>query len=153
MGFWSFLLGRPVKIGDAFFGEMQWVEITSDPPKSYFECERYFKPSGKKIGLSVTGLLGGPTPRQKDFFAQVEANYSLLVAKFIPLIEAEFGAWLPLPVIKSFAAEFKPIGLDIPACDKLPILWEITFDTLHDVNHTVTVRMLDDEPQYVRLDG
>jgi hypothetical protein len=153
MGFWDFLFGKPVKIGDAFFGEMQWVEIANNLSESYFECERYFKPSGEKIGVSVTGLLSGPTQRQKDFFVQVEANYSLLVAKLNPLIEAEFGAWMPLPIIKNFVGEFKPIGLDIPACDKLPIEWEIVFDTVHDMNHTVTAGMLDDEPQYVRVDG
>jgi len=153
MGFWSFLFGKPVKIDDAFFGEMQWIKIPNDPSKSYFECERYFKPSGEKIGLSVTGVLSGPTQQQKDFFTEVETNYSLLVAKLIPLIEAEFGNWMPLPVIKSFVAEFKPIGLDIPACDKLPIQWEIVFDTIHDVNHTVTVEILDDEPLHIRVDG
>lgn len=76
-----------------------------------------------------------------------------MVAKLTPLIEAEFGVWMPLPVIQNFVAEFKPVGLGIPACDKLPIEWEIVFDTGHDVNHTVTVEVLDDEPQYVRIDG
>ena len=153
MGFWGRLFRKPEKIGDAFFGEMLWVEIPHDPSKSYFECERYFKPSGEKIGLSVTGSLNGPTQRQKEFFTQVETNYSLLVAKLIPIIEAEFGAWMPFPLIKNFVAEFKPIGLDIPACDELPIEWEIVFDTVHDINHTVTVGLLGDEPQYVRIDG
>jgi hypothetical protein len=153
MGFWSFLFGKPVKIGDAFFGEMQWVEIANDPSKNYFECERYFKPSGEKIGLSVTGSLSGPTQRQMDFFTQVEANYPLLVSKLIPVIDAEFGAWMPQPIIKDFVAEFKPTFLDIPSCDQQPIEWEIVFDTVHDVNHIVTVGMLGDEPQYVRIDG
>lgn len=69
MGFWSFLFGKPVKIGDVFFGEMQWVKISKDPSKSYFEGERYFRPSGKKIGLSVIGAFSGPTQQQKDFFS------------------------------------------------------------------------------------
>jgi len=153
MGFWSFLFNKPVKIGDRFFGEMQWMKIANDPSASYFECERYFKPSREMIGLSVTGSLNGPTQRQKDFFTWVETNYLLLVAKLTPLIEAEFGAWMPLPVIKNFVAEFKPAWLDISSCDQQPIEWEIVFDTVHDVNHTVTVGMLGDEPQYVRIDG
>jgi hypothetical protein len=153
MGMLSRLFSKPVKIVDAFFGEMQWIEIANNPSKSYFECERYFKPSGEKIGVSVTGLLSGPTQRQKDFFTWVEANYPQLVVRLIPVLEAEFGAWMPSPVIANFVAEFKPIGLDIPACDELPIEWEIVFDTVHDVNHTVTVGVLDDEPQYVRRDG
>ncbi len=153
MGFWSYLFGKPIKIGDAFFGEMQWIEIANDPSKSYFECARYFKPTGKKISLLVTGTFHGPTQHQKDFFTQVEANYPLLVDKIVPIIEAEFGAWMPLPVIKNFVAEFKPTGLEIPLCDQQPIEWEITFDTVHDPSHIVTVGMLGYEPQYVRVDG
>jgi hypothetical protein len=68
MGFWSYLFGKPIKIGDAFFGEMQWIEIANDPSKSYFECERYFSPVGEKIGLIVSGTLCGPTQQQKEFF-------------------------------------------------------------------------------------
>jgi hypothetical protein len=83
----------------------------------------------------------------------VEEDYHLLVDKLVPIIEAEFGAWMPLPVIKNFVAEFKPTGLEIPLCDRQPIEWEITFDTVHDLNHIVTVGMLGYEPQYVRVDG
>jgi hypothetical protein len=111
MGFWSFLFGKPAKIADAFFGEMQWVEITNDPSKSYFECTRYFKPSGKKIGLSVTGSLSGPTQQQKEFFAQVETDYPLLIRKFILITEERLGAWMPQPIIKKFEAEFNPTYL------------------------------------------
>lgn len=64
-----------------------------------------------------------------------------------------FGAWMTLPVIKDFAAEFKPTYLTIPACDQEPIEWEITFDIVHDLNHIVTIGMLGYEPQYVRVDG
>jgi len=132
---------------------MTFMDSPNDPAQSYFECERYFQPIGEKIELAITGSLSGPTQQQKDFFAQVETDYPRLVAKFIPIIEAEFGAWMPLPVIKDFNAEFKPTLLDIPACSQRPIEWEIVFDTVHDVNHIVTVGMMDDEPQYVRIDG
>lgn len=153
MGFWQFLFGKPVKINDPFFGEMHWVEVANNLSVSYFECECHFKPSGEKIGLSVTGTFSGPTQQQRNFFSQVEANYPSLVTRLAPLIEAELGCWMPLRVIQNFIAEFKPVGLNIPACDKLPIAWEIVFDTVHDVNHTVTIGMVDDEPQYVRIDG
>ncbi len=117
MSFWRYLFGKPIKIGDAFFGKMQWTEIANDPSKSYFECGRYFKPTREKISLIVTGTLQGPTQQQKDFFTQAEASDPLLVDKLIPLIEAEFGTWMPLLVIKNFVAEFKPTGLEIPLCE------------------------------------
>lgn len=57
------------------------------------------------------------------------------------------------PVIKEFEVEFKSTYLDIPTCDQQPIEGEIAFDTVHDVNHMVTVGMLGYEPQFVRVDG
>jgi hypothetical protein len=153
MRFWDFLFGKTVKIGDAFFGEMVFIEISTDPSKSYFECERYFKPSGEKIGLSVTGSLSGPTQRQKNFFAQIETEYLLLVPRWTTIIEQEFSSRMLVPVIRDFAKEFKPGYLSIPTCQEQPIEWEITFDTIHDLNHIITVGMLADEPQYVQVDG
>ena len=153
MGFWNFLFGKTVKVDDAFFGEMIVIEISNNPVESYFECERYFKPSGEKIALGVTGSVSGPTQRQKDFFMQIENDYSLLIAKFALVIETRLGAWTAVPVTKEFEAEFKPTYFSIPTCDQQPIAWEIAFDTVHDVNHTVTVGTLGYEPYYVRIDG
>lgn len=140
MGLWSRLFGRTVKIGDAFFGIMTFMGIPNDSAQSYFECACYFKPIREKMDVMVTGSLNGPTQEQKDFFAQVETDYPRLVTKFISIIEAEFGNWMSLPIIKDFDVEFKPTLLDIPACDQEPIEWEIVFDTVHDINHIVTVR-------------
>jgi hypothetical protein len=155
MRLWSFLFGKDktVRINDAFIGEMFFVESVKDPTDNYFECQRYFTPSRAKIGLSVAGSLSGPTQQQKDFFTQLEKDYPMLIAKFIPLIEEQFGAWMTLPVIKDFEEEFKPTYLSIPAYDQQLIEWEIAFDTVHDLNHTVTVGMVDYEPKYVRVDG
>lgn len=153
MGFWSFLFGKSVRTGDYFFGEMQFIGTVNSLAQSYFECQRYFKPIGEPIELNVTGTLAGPNQRQRDFFTWVEREYMTLVPKLVPLLEQEFGAWMPQPIIKDFYAEFKPTFLDIPTCDQQPIEWEIVFDTVHDLNHIVTVGMLGAEPQYVRIDG
>jgi hypothetical protein len=142
-----------MRIDDAFFGKMLLVGSVKNPADNYFECQRYFRPSRDLVELSVTGSLSGPTQQQKDFFRQIENDYQLLVAKFIPLIEEKFGAWMALPIIKDFEKEFKPTYLSIPACDQQSVVWEITFDTVHDLNHLVTVGMVGYEPQYVRVDG
>jgi hypothetical protein len=153
MGFWNFVFGKTGKIADAFFGELVFIEMSNDSSRSYFECERYFKPIGEKIGLSVTGGLSGPTQEQKSFFNQIEADYFSLAPGWATLIEQRFSAWMPTPVIKDFTKEFKPSYLSIPTCEEQPVEWEITFDTVHDLNHIVTVGMLDYEPQYVQVDG
>nr|GFD23355.1 hypothetical protein [Tanacetum cinerariifolium] len=121
MGFWSFFFGQPVKIDDVFFGEMTFIEISNHPEKSYFECQRYFKPIDGLIELGVTGKLSGPMQCQKDFFAQLERDYQLIVAAVIPVMEEEFRNWKPEFKIGNFEQELKPIWLSIPACDQPPI--------------------------------
>jgi hypothetical protein len=155
VGFWGYLFGKDktIRVDDAFFGKMLLVESVKNPVDNYFECQRYFGPSRNIIELSVTGVLNGPTQQQKDFFTQIEKDYLLLVVKFIPLIEEGFGAWMMLPIIKDFEKEFKPTYLSIPTCDQHPIEWEIAFDTVHDLNHMVTVGMVGYEPRFVRIDG
>ncbi|OGX84069.1 hypothetical protein [Hymenobacter coccineus] len=153
MGFWNLFSGKTITTGDEFFGVMIFIGNPNDPDEGYFECKRHFKPSGQMIELGVTAGLRGPTQRQKDFFSQIETDYFRLVPRWKEIIEQEFGAWMPLPVIQDFAQEFKPEYLSIPTCAVQPIVWEIAFDTVHDLNHIVTVGILDYEPQYVRVDG
>ena len=69
------------------------------------------------------------------------------------IIEKRFGAWMAESVVKDFTAEFKPVYLSIHACEKQPVEWKIAFDTVYDLNHTVTVGMLGYDPQYVQVDG
>ena len=152
MGLWNFFAPKQLKIGDEFFGEMLFME-TSNSTNSYFECQRMFEPTGEIIEIGINGDLSGPTQGQKDFFRQIEKNYSLLTLRLIPFIEQEFSAWMKQPNIKNFDLEFKPGHLSIPSCEEQPIAWEITFDTIHDLNHLVTVGMLGNEPQFVQVDG
>ena len=138
MRFWSFLFGKRVK---------------RNPVEDYFESEHYFSPSGEMIGLTATGESGSLTLRQEDFVAQVEKEYPLIITAVIPDIENRLRSWKPGFKITDFKQEFKPVYLDIPACEQQPVEWEIAFETVHDRNHTVFIVMLDFQPQYVRIDG
>ncbi|MGI4739784.1 MAG: hypothetical protein ACRYG7_31840 [Janthinobacterium lividum] len=119
IGFGSFLSVKIPKMGDEFFGEMLFIAGKTSA-EGYFECQRNFGPTGEQIEIGIDGNLSGPTQRQKDFFRQVEATFPFLIPRLIEVIEKEFGAWMSLPVIKDFAAEFKPIYLRIPTCDQEP---------------------------------
>lgn len=121
--------------------------------KDYVECRRSFKPISKDIELSLDANLSGPNQQQKAFFRQLEADYFSLIPVFSVGIEAEFGRWMKLLLIRNFEAEFQPVYLRIPDCEQSPVAWEIAFETTHDLNHTVTVGMLGYAPQYVRVDG
>lgn len=153
MGFWNFFSSKLPQTGDEFFGALLFREDVKDPAKNYFECQRIFAPSGKMIEIALAGQLSGPTQPQKDFFRQLEIDYFLLIARLKEAIEQAFSAWMKLPVIQNFEVEFRPTYLSIPTCEEQPVAWEITFDTVHDLNHIVTVEMLGYEPQYVRVDG
>jgi hypothetical protein len=138
MGFWSYLFGKSVKRNSA---------------KDYFECERYFSPSGEQIGLSVTGELSVLTRRQEDFIGQVEKEYPLIVGAVIPAIEDEFQNWKPDFKIGDFKREFKLVHLAIPTCEQQPVEWEMSFETIHDLNHVVVVSMLDLQLLHIHVDG
>jgi len=153
MGLWNRLFGRTAKTGDAFFGEMTFMEIPNDPAQSYFECARYFKPIDGVVELGVTGQLSGPTQRQKDFFAQLEDNYELIVAAVVLIIESKFRNWKPDFKIGNFEQEFKLVWLEIPACDQQPVEWEISYETVHDLNHTLFITMQGYQPLRILIDG
>jgi len=138
MGFWSFLFGKSVK---------------GKPADDYFECERYFSPSGEQIELSVTGELSVLTQRQENFIAQVEKDYSLIIGAVIPAFEDEFRNWKPAFKIADFKQEFKPIHLSIPTCDQQAVEWEMSFETIHDLNHIVVVYMLNFQLLHIHIDG
>jgi len=153
MGIWSCLFGKPMKIGDAFFGEMTFMESIKYPAESYFECKRYFSPIEGVIELGVTAQLSGPTQRQKDFFVQLEKDYSLIVAAVIPRIEDELRNWRPDFRINNFEQEFTPVWLSISACDQQPVEWEIAFETVHDLNHTISITMQNYQLLHILIDG
>jgi hypothetical protein len=153
MGFWNRLFGRTAKTGDAFFGEMTYMEVSNDPAQSYFECARYFKPIDRVVELGVTGQMSGPTQRQKAFFTQLENDYPLIAAAVVPIIENEFRNWKPEFKIGNFGQEFKLTWLAIPICDQQPVEWELAFETVHDLNHTLFITMQDYKPIHILIDG
>ncbi|MFD2219856.1 hypothetical protein [Hymenobacter bucti] len=138
MGFWNFFFGKPAKPNSA---------------DHYFEDQWFFRPNGELISLIVNGQPDSPTQWQKDFFAQLENDYSLIVTAIIPDIEDEFQNWKPAFKIVDFEREFKLVHLEISTCDQQSIAWEMSFETVHDRNHIVIVGMLGYELQYMHVYG
>jgi hypothetical protein len=156
MGIWSRLFGKPAKIGDAFFGEMTFMEVKANPADSYLECWCHFKPTNEAIEVGISGNLLGPTQIQRDFFRQIEANYPLLIQRVIPLIEKTFREWQADFKTSNFTQEFKPVYLFIPDCVQNPIGWEITFESMPGLvscnyPYLLTVEMSAYEPQHISV--
>lgn len=153
MGFLDFIFGAPKKINDEFFGGMNFMEIGKQSPRNYFECKKYFQPLGKEIELAVDGDLNESREKQKEFFQKIENGYEEIKIAVLPIIEDTFQNWKENFEIVDFDKEFFLCYLSIPRCNVKPIVWEIAFDNIHDLNHMVTVLMEDWEAKGIRIDG
>lgn len=153
MGIFDFIFGKTQKIDDNFFGKMIFLDDKKNPLKSYFECSRHFKPINKVIDIGIEGDIIGPTKLQKDFFREIEENYDKITSTIKPIIEDEFRNWKEDFEIIDFKKEFKAVYLFLPRCEKEPKIWEIAFESSHDLDHTFTVTMKDLKATEVLIDG
>lgn len=152
MGLLEFLFGKTKSIEDAFFGRLLFLD-SKDKTESYFEGRRHFKPIDKDIDLAIYADFLGPTEQQRKFFSQIEEYYSKLIEKIKPLINDEFQDWQPDFMIKNFEKEFTPIYITIPRLTKKEMKWELAFNTIHDLNHTITITLRNFEPIEILIDG
>ncbi|KAA3436830.1 hypothetical protein [Rufibacter hautae] len=143
---------KPTIIEDDFFGKLRFRK-TNDSENSYFEGKGLFGPTGKEIEFIIKGKESGPELKQKEFYNWVQENYRELITRLTPLVEEEFGNWKESFKIKNFDKEFKLVGITIPRHCKTTMEWDISFDTIHDENHQVTVDFIGKEPQGVLIDG
>ncbi|MEP6747636.1 MAG: hypothetical protein ABJB86_07915 [Bacteroidota bacterium] len=153
MGFFKSTFGKPLIVENDFFGQMRFNEDREAQDKSYFACKRHFKPADKIIEIGIDGIASGPTEKQIAFFKQVEEHYPEIAASIIPLIEEEFRNRKKNFQIVHFKKEFDPVYLRLPACESVPIIWEIAFESEHDKNHTFTLVMNDYDAKELLIDG
>jgi hypothetical protein len=153
MGIFNSKFGKSTKINHDFFGSMLFMENKKNPNQSYFECRRHFKPSNQLIEIGLTAELIGPTQNQIDFFKIIEDKYLEITQSVSPIIEAEFQNWKSNFKIENFQSEFRPVYLQIPKSQTTPIIWEIAFETDHDLDHTFTLTMHDFVANEILVDG
>lgn len=153
MGIFDFIFGKTIKIDDPFFGKMIFLDDKKEPHKSYFECRRNFKPSDNEIEIGIKGNINGSTELQKEFFKQIESDYDEIISSIKPMIENEFQNWKEDFKIVDFRTEFKAVYLFLPRCEKETKIWEIAFETEHDLNHTVTITMKGFIATEILIDG
>lgn len=151
MGFFNLFKKQPT-IQDEFFGKLTFIDFR-DSSKDYFEGRGKFSPTNDEIEYLVDGDIIGPTKEQRDFYKKIEDSYDEIIAKISPLIEQEFRNWKEDFEIKDFRKEFTPIGLSIPRLTAEVIAWNISFNTIHDRNHQITVDLENFEPEGVLIDG
>jgi len=149
MGLFNLFKKKPPFI-DPFFGELKY---TASKHASFFDGKKWFAPAGKEIAVLIDADEAGPVQAHYDFYAAVERDYGLLLTKIIPVIEDEFKNWKEDFVIKDFATEFPLEYIHITKQNEQPLKWEISYTSVHDLNHQFTVDFEGMEPMGVAIDG
>lgn len=139
MSLFSLLFVKPVIINDDFFGEMKFS--SSQKGSGYFVCKKKLNFFEEPVEIIIDGSISGPTETQKNFVLKLEDKYNEISESIVPLIEGECRNWKEDFKITDFRKEFRPVSIQIPTCENKPVIWEIGFESNHDLNHTFTVTM------------
>lgn len=137
---------------DDFFGTLRFTEH-KNASNNYFEGKGYFAPTNSDIVYLIQADKTGPTEKQKQFYQDLQADFTKYIQKMKPLIVDEFRNWKEDFVIQDFSKEFELVCITIPKFDNKPIIWEMAFTTIHDLNHQVTIDFIDEEPNGILIDG
>jgi len=146
------LFKKPLIVQDDFFGQLRFMDF-KDPSKDYFEGKGFFSPTNNDTEYLIQSDKTGPTTEQKEFYKKLQNDFDFYVAKIKPLIETEFRNWKEEFQIKDFGKEFSLVCLTIPRLDSSPFIWDMSFTTIHDKNHHVTIDFIDHIPNGVLVDG
>lgn len=146
------LFKKPVIIEDSFFGKLRYLDFKG-PSGGYFEGEGVFSPINQEIGYMIQADISGPTEEQKEFYRELQKNFNCYTEKIRPLVEDEFRNWKEGFEIQDFNNEFTLESLTIPRLDSLPLIWNMSFTTIHDRDHQVTIDFKDHEPVGILIDG
>ena len=151
MGLFNFFK-KPVKIQDDFFGSLELLAIKGFT-KSIFKGQAYFAPTQHIIELFIVADSKGPTKAQSEYYLDLQQNFKQWVEKIKPLIEDEFLNRDEGFEINDFNKEFTLISLMIPTLDEAPLKWEMSFSSIHEPNHELTINFIDQTPEGISFNG
>ena len=146
------LFKKPVIVQDDFFGSLRFMNF-KDSSKNYFEGKGLFVPTNSETQYLIHADIDGPSDNQKVFYRDLQANFTQYVEKIKPLIEYEFRNWKENFTIDDFYKEFNLVCITIPRHDTSPLIWDMAFTTIHDLNHHVTIDFVDVDPKGILIDG
>jgi hypothetical protein len=153
MGLFDFFKFKPSPlIEDAFFGQLRFMDF-KDPRKNYFEGSGLFTPTGQQIEYFIEANLPGPTLAQQQFYQALQDKYADYVIRIQPLIIDEFRNWQPDFKIQNFTDEFTLLSVTVPRLSTSSAAWDMSFSTVHDANHDITIYFLDEQPTSILIDG
>lgn len=143
---------KPTILYDEFFGALRFMDF-KDASKTYFEGKGHFAPTNNETEFLIRAGQDGPTEKQRQFYKELQVNFTHYIEKIKPLIEDEFRNWKDNFTIKDFNKEFELVCITIPRIDNQPLIWDMAFTTIHDLNHQVTIDFVGDQPTGILIDG
>lgn len=153
MGLFDLFFGKKLIVQHDFFGELIYSSRKNFTGNDYFYAKMPFSLSTEVIELFIDAAPSGPTESQVEFYKEIEMNYASISQSIIPIIEDEFRNWQEDFKIEDFSVEFQPTFIHLPRMESKPIVWEISFDSIHDKNHCFSVTMNDFSAISVLIDG
>ncbi|MBO9633259.1 MAG: hypothetical protein J7578_09085 [Chitinophagaceae bacterium] len=150
MGLFNLFRKRPV-FQDEFFGALKF--FSNKNTNGFFSGTIHFPPVKKEIELLIRAEIDGPTEKHREFYHQFQQNYLMYIEKAQQLIEEEFRNWKEDFAIVDFNTEFSLIHLEIPNPEVRPLTWDISFSSIHDLNHYFTISFAGEEATSIVIDG
>lgn len=140
------LFRKPLKIEDVVFGVMTAVD------KNGFECQSFFMPESRLVGVCLHVIDAAPSVAQKEFYRKIQSKYEQLKEVLIPVLNDELYDWYDGRSIQDFDKELELESISVPVIEDGPVTWSITY-VAKQINHWATIELLDFIPISVVIDG
>jgi hypothetical protein len=149
MGIFDIFKKKP-KFIDDLFGELGYTTL-KDSSKNFYDGETKFQ--GEEIGISIVADENGPTIEQKEFFKELDNEYSDIKEKvIIPFLKKELEENVISSGIDNFDAEFEFDGISIGKTKKGITEWSISYYS-KPMRHSVSIDFIGMKPEYMTIDG
>lgn len=146
------LFKKPVLIHDTVFGTVR-LRRWKNAGSHYFEGKLHFAPTASVITLLIEAAGDGPTAAQRGFYQNLQTHFTTYAQRMIPLIEDEFRNWKDDFAVADFAKEFALVCLSLPTFEGEACRWQMSFTTVHDLDHQIEIDFVNDEPVSILIDG
>ena len=137
---------------DPFFGPLRFQKGVKHRT-SYFEGTGLFAPTGHTIEHFIHSEEGGPSEDQRAFYRTLQTDFGNYLARIEPLIVDELRNWRPDFAIGDFAQGFTLLAVTIPPLDISPVEWDLSFSTVHGLDHNITIYFQNQTPVHILIDG
>lgn len=151
MGLFDFLKSKPTtEINDEVFGNLK---LTEGKTSRFFSGRKIFSPVNREVEIIIIASQNNPTIDQHNFYSNLQKNYDEFKTKMTPLIDDYFKKVIDNFKIKDFDSEFRLLTIIVPDYGTKPLVWNMTFETDHDVEHFYTIDFNDTDAIDFQIDG